>query len=61
MKKVIIEEKLHSLQDLFEGKISKGDYIEYKNSIYVFDGYDFGTYPMATNLETKEQIQLPYY
>lgn len=61
MKKVIIEENLYTLQDLFDGKVSKGDYIEYENNVYVFDGYDFGSYPMATNIETEEQIQLPHY
>jgi hypothetical protein len=61
MKKIIVEQNLYSLQDMFDGKVSKGDYIEYKGEIYTFDGYDFGTYPMATNVETEEQIQLPHY
>lgn len=61
MKKVLIEQKLYSLQDLFDNKVSKGEYIEYENEVYIFDGYDFGTYPMATNIETNEQIQLPHY
>ena len=61
MKKVIIEQDVFELQDLFDGKVSKGDYLEYKGKLYKFDGYDYGTYPMATNVETGEQIQLPHY
>jgi hypothetical protein len=61
MKIIIIEQNLYTLQDVFDGKVSEGDYIEYKGEIYTFDGYDFGTSPMATNVETEEQIQLPHY
>jgi len=61
MKKINVEKDLYTLQDVFDGKVSKGDYIEYKGEIYTFDGYDFGTYPCATNIETDEQIQLPHY
>ena len=61
MKKVIIEQDVFELQDLFDGKLSKGDYLEYKGQLYKFDGYDYGTYPMATNVKTGEQIQLPHY
>ena len=61
MKTEEIEQDIYTLQDVFDGKVSKGDYIEYEGEIYTFDGYDFGTYPMATNVETDEQRQLPHY
>jgi len=61
MKKMLVEIEVYSVEDLSEGAVNKGSYIEYKDEIYKFDGYDFGTYPMATNIKTKEQIQLPHY
>jgi hypothetical protein len=41
--------------------IKVGDYIEYKNEIYEFQGYDYGTYPLAKRLSDGEQVQLPHY
>jgi len=39
----------------------KGDLFYWEGGVYKFDGYDFGTYPMAENIETGEQKQLPQY
>jgi hypothetical protein len=36
-----------------------GDYLEYEGEIYKFDGYECGTYPFATHIDTGEQIELP--
>lgn len=36
----------------------KGDLIKYKGKTVKFVGYDFGTYPIAEDLETQEQIKL---
>jgi hypothetical protein len=41
--------------------IKKGDYFTYKGKVYVFEGYEYGTYPFARDVETDEQIQLPHY
>lgn len=37
------------------------DYIEYDNTIYKFIGYEYGTYPIAENIETGEIVTLPHY
>lgn len=41
--------------------IKIGDYIEWRGTVYQFNGWDFGTYQITTNIETNEQIELPYY
>jgi hypothetical protein len=61
MKKIIVEKLIYQLQDLFDSKVSEGDYLEYNGELYIFNGYDFGTYPLATHIETGEQIKLPHY
>ena len=58
---ITIEKEFFTLQDLFDGKVKRGDYLIYKDELYRFDGYEYGTYPIATNVETDEQIELPYY
>jgi hypothetical protein len=58
MKKVNIELEV---KEGFSDELKVGEYFVYKGEVYKFDGYDYGTYPMATNLETDEQIQLPHY
>jgi hypothetical protein len=44
-----------------EHKIKEGDLILYKDIVYRFDGYEYGTYVIATNLSTEEQVYLPHY
>ena len=58
MKKVKIELEV---KEGFSDELKVGEYFTYKGSVYKFDGYEYGTYPYATNLETDEQIQLPHY
>ena len=58
MKKVKIEIEV---KEGFSNDLKVGEYFVYKDSVYKFDGYEYGTYPYATNLETNKQIQLPYY
>jgi hypothetical protein len=57
-KYVHIKVKVKKLSDK---TLKKGDYVEFENKTYKFDGWDFGTYPMVIDLETNEQIQLPHY
>ena len=57
MKKVIIE---HEVKSLWDEDLKEGDYIDYDGVIYRFDGYEYGTYPIATNIKTGEQEQLPH-
>jgi hypothetical protein len=42
-------------------KPKKGDYVEHDGKVYLFEGWDFGTYPICRDLETNEQVQLPHY
>lgn len=42
-------------------KLKKGDYVEYNGRVYLFEGWDYGTYPLCRDLETNEQVQLPHY
>lgn len=39
--------------------VEVGDYIEYKEQIYKFEGYEYGLHPIAKNVVTGEQIELP--
>lgn len=55
--KIEIEVELKS----FDYDLRPGDYFRYKDEIYRFDFWDYGTYPFATNIKTNEQIQLPHY
>jgi hypothetical protein len=57
-KKVTIEVEVKDWQD---SDIKVGDYLEYKGEVYVFEGYEHGNYPIARNVQTGEQIQLPHY
>lgn len=58
MKKVLIQVDVKKWDD---SDLEVGDYIEYKGEVYKFDGYEFGTYPIATDIETGKQIELPSY
>jgi len=51
----------HKVKKFGVDKIKVGDYIEYNDKVYKFEGYDYGTYPIARDIETNEQIQLPHY
>lgn len=51
----------HEVKKFGEDDISVNDYIEYKDEIYKFLGYEYGTYPVAENIKTKETITLPHY
>lgn len=42
-------------------KLKKGDYVEHDGKVYLFEGWDYGTYPICRDLETNEQVQLPHY
>lgn len=42
-------------------KLTKGDYVEYNGKVYLFEGWDYGTYPICRDLETNEQVQIPHY
>lgn len=42
-------------------EVSVGDYFEYKGEVYLFEGYEYGTYPIAKRLSDGEQVQLPHY
>lgn len=46
------------LKDGFDSDIKIGELFLHNDEIYRFDGYDFGTYPMATNIKTGKQISL---
>lgn len=54
-KKVYLETEV---KDLYDENLKPNDLIEYKNEIYRFDGWEYGTYPYATNIKTGEQIWL---
>ena len=42
-------------------EIEIGDYVEYNNKVYKFIGYEWGTYPIAEDIETGETVTLPHY
>lgn len=44
-----------------DSNIKVGDYIEWEDIVYKFLGYEWGTYPLAENIETGEQVTLPHY
>ena len=56
-KKVTIEIEV---KEFGSEEVCVGDYIEWKDELYIFEGYDFGTYPIAKRLSDGEQVQLPY-
>lgn len=58
MKEIYIKQKVKSFG--FE-EIEVGDFIEYNHTIYKFIGYEYGTYPIALNIETGETVTLPHY
>tara|TARA_Y100000389_G_scaffold144286_1_gene142607 strand:+ start:224 stop:400 length:177 start_codon:yes stop_codon:yes gene_type:complete len=58
MKKIKIELEV---KEGFSDDLKVGEYFVYKGEVYQFDGYDWGTYPMATNLETGEQKKFTHY
>lgn len=55
---ITLEVELKTLDDK---DLKKGDYIKFEGEIYRFDGYEWGTYPIATNVKTGEQRELPHY
>jgi len=55
------EVKIKVKQFGIDSDIKEGDYIEYDDIVYKFLGYEWGTYPLAENIETGEQVNLPYY
>lgn len=42
-------------------EIQVGDYVEWEDVVYKFLGYEYGTYPIAENIETGETVTLPHY
>jgi hypothetical protein len=42
-------------------KLKVGDFFEYNEVIYKFLGYEYGTYPIGENVETRETVTLPHY
>jgi len=58
MKKVKIELEV---KEGFSDELKVGEYFVYEGEVYQFDGYDYGAYPIATNLETGKQKQFPHY
>jgi hypothetical protein len=56
---IIINTTIYDIDDVLQGKVKKGDFIEYNNEIYVFDGYEFGNKPIVTHVKTNQQIELP--
>lgn len=42
-------------------EIQVGDYVEWKDVVYKLLGYEYGTYPIAENIETGETVTLPHY
>lgn len=55
------EVKIKVKQFGIDSGIKEGDYIEYDDIVYKFLGYEWGTYPLAENIETGEQVTLPHY
>ena len=49
------------VKDLNDSDLSKGDYIEWNGEVFKFLGWEYGTYPIAENLETGETITLPHF
>lgn len=58
MKKINVEVEV---KEFGCDELSEGDYVEYNDVIYKFLGYEYGTYPIAENIETGETVTLPYY
>ena len=42
-------------------KLKVGDFFEYKDVVYKFLGYEYGTYPIGENVETGETVTFPHY
>ena len=49
------------IKKLSDKSLKEGDYVEFDNKTYKFEGWDYGTYPIVRDLETNEQKQLPHY
>ena len=49
------------VKNLYDNDLKVGDFIEYKEIIYKFLGYEYGTYPMGENVETGETVTFPHY
>lgn len=46
-----------NLSDSFK----EGEYVRWKDKVYKFRGWEYGTYPVVEDLETGETITLPHY
>lgn len=57
-RKILIEVEV---KDFGYEDVEVGDFIEYDDEVYIFEGYEYGTYPIARNLKTNEQVTLPHY
>ena len=49
------------VKELHDSDLRTGDYINWKGETYKFLGWEYGTYPIAEDLETGETITLPHY
>ena len=59
MKKYIVTKV--KVKKLFDKGLKSGDYIKHNGKLYIFEGWDYGTYPICRDVETNEQVQLPHY
>lgn len=57
-KRILISVEVH--EDFYDCDVKVGELFLHNGEVYKFDGYDWGTYPMATNIDTEEQIQLSH-
>lgn len=46
------------VKDWEKDDVEVGDYIEYKDEVYKFEGYEYGLHPIAKHIITGEQIEL---
>jgi len=46
------------VKDWEKDDVEIGDYIEYKDEVYEFEGYEYGLHPIAKHIITGEQIEL---
>lgn len=47
------------VKDWENDNVETGDYIEYKDKVYQFQGFEYGLHPIAKHVVTGEQIELP--
>lgn len=51
----------HKVKQFGVDNVETGEYMEYKDVIYKFLGYEYGTYPIGENIETGKTVTLPHY